>query len=103
MVTDGYKYLMGEIKMTYGDGDPWGTTINWLFCLAEVAWIEFGELMPDFRPSPIHDSRSDLYDYEHHIILDGIDYGNVTSGDIRTVYKVMHRYDDLLRAAGLNY
>lgn len=103
MVTDGYKYLMGEIKMTYGDNDPWGTTMRWLFGLADVVYVEFGKLVKDYRPSPLLNTRDDLEGYEHDMILAGIDEGTVTEEDVWNVYDVMYRYVDILRAAGLNY
>lgn len=104
MVTDGYKYLMGEIKMTYGDNDPWGTTMGWLFGLARVAWVEFDETLSGFLPPPLLHSRDDLHDtYPEVRILEMVIDGDVNAEDIRTVFKVMSRYDDILRAAGLNY
>lgn len=104
MVTSGYKHIMGEIKLMFGDGDPWGTGMSWLFAIAEVLYVEFGEYVPDFEPSPFLRTRDDLDDdYSTDAILYALDNGHATPNDVRNVFRVMTRYDDHLRHAGLNY
>jgi hypothetical protein len=98
--TPGYYSIMAEVKLMYGDGDPWGTNIAWLFALADYKWYWCGELMPGYTPAP---SKFDMRDvsYELQILTDTLDQWE--DSDIDKVYKVLSRYDDWLRAAGKNY
>jgi hypothetical protein len=100
--TAGYKALMGEIRL--GDfGDPWGTAMGWLFALAEVTYVEYDLLVPDFQPSPFLRDREDLEGYEQESLLYLIDIGAIDLADIESVFTVMSRYDDWCRLAGRDY
>lgn len=102
--TVGYAALMGEIRL--GDfGDPWGTAMAWLFALASVVYVETGECLPEYQPSPMLDTREDLEedDYPTSITLDLYDDANVTLDDMRDVFTVMSRYADWCKLAGKDY
>lgn len=85
--TPGYYAIMAEVKMMHGNGDPWGTNVAWLFALADYMWYGgFDKENPSYELQTIMDI---LEQWEDH--------------DIRQVYKVLSRYDDWLKAAGMNY
>lgn len=98
--TSGYYAIMSEVKMMHGDEDPWGTNISWMFALGDYMWYWCGEILPDYRPSPIRFNMKDI-SYELQILVDTLDEWE--DDDVRQVYKVLSRYDDWLKAAGMNY
>jgi hypothetical protein len=105
MKTAGYDALMGEVRL--GDfGDPHGTSMGWLFTLAEVAYVEFGEVLPEFRPSPAlaFGDRPEWDDEpDQCTVFDLIDAGTVGEDDVRDVYTVLSRYNAWVRLAGRDY
>jgi len=98
--TPGYYSVMAEVKLTHGNGDPWGTNISWMFALADYMWYWCGELLPGYRPSPIKFDMKDI-SYELQVLMDILDEWE--DDDIRQVYKVLSRYNDWLKAAGMDY
>lgn len=101
--TPGYRAITGEIRTGDFD-DPWGTAMGWLFALAEVAYVRFGELHPAFRPGALLSEESIREEsYEGSRLFDLIDSGEVDEQDLRDVHTTMSRYADVVRAAGRDY
>lgn len=105
MRTVGYRAVMGEVRLTDDPGDPWGSAMAWLFPIAEVFYVEFGECLPEFRPSPMLSDRDDIDrdDYQSDTLLTLVDSGEVTETDLRNLFTVMSRYADWARLAGKDY
>lgn len=94
--------VMAEIRT--GDFyDPWGLAMGWLFAIAEVAYVEYDELFKHFSPSCAIHTRNDLEDYEHEMLLDLIDAGQVDLSDLEYAYTIMDRYAQLCKLAGKDY
>ncbi len=95
--TDGYKLIMHEARM--GDwNDPYGEVMSHLFGLATVAYVEYGSILPEFRPSPVYSacSHERLEDYPDAMYQDYVQGRQVTLEDIKNAYRVFSRYADLL-------
>lgn len=106
MVSNGYKALMGVVRDTDDfDYDPWGSNISWLFALAEVAQWNYAATLPDFHPGLFEHTRESLCEdsWEAGLIIDMLDDGRINRTDIEDVYRVLSRYDNILRLAGRNY
>lgn len=105
-MTDGYRAIMTEVRIS-NDGDSWGTVMEWLFSIAEVAYVLHGVTLPEFSPSPFLRpfERSTLWDSGHatDTITGWEDSGTVTLPDLRRAFTVLSRYADMLRAAGKDY
>lgn len=102
--TAGYRDLMFEVRMQ-DFHDAWGTALEWLGAIADVVYVEFGELMPECTPAAALRGREDLEvdSYPTGRVLDMLDDGTVTEDDLRAVYTVMSRYADWVRLAGRDY
>lgn len=95
--------IMKEIKANGDWYDPYGEAMGWLFAIAEVVYVEFGEIMPELRPSPLLDGRKDLYDREARHLLTMIDSSEVGLSDLEYAFKILDRYADWCRLAGRDY
>ena len=95
--TDGYKLIMHEARMGDWD-DPYGEVMSHLFGLATVAYVEYGEVLPEFRPSPCLESGSHerLEGYPDTMYQDYVQSRQVTLEDIRNAYRVFSRYYDMV-------
>lgn len=100
--TAGYQLLMGEIRNGDFD-DAWGTTMGWLFGVAEVMFLRFDDVLPGFRPAPSLSIASIEDDYPAGMVLDYVDNDSVTEDDLRDVFTVMSRYADWLKLADRSY
>lgn len=100
--TDGYRTIMDEIRA--GDFyDPWALAMGWLYGLAEVLYVDTGEVLADFTPSPALRDRSDLEGDEHEMLCELLDTKLITYADMVDAYKVMSRYENWCRIAGRDY
>src|SRR5688572_4222545 len=100
----GYNTIMDQIRM--GDfGDPWGTGMAWCFALAEVLYVEYGEISSEFRPSPLMEEgdRESVEGYEAETLFELIDDEDIDQSDIQRVYQIVSRYVDWVRLAGRDY
>lgn len=95
--------IMAEIRT--GDFyDPWGLAGEWLFAIAEVVYVEYGDIMPHFRPSPMLESRDGLEDdYASSTLIDMIDADEIDFDDLEYAYTIMSRYSQLCKLAGKDY
>ena len=92
------NYLKADIRLT-SDGDKWGNTMNWLFHIADE--ITFNRSFPvpaewQFKPSPLG-SGNQPEDYETELVQDCPDK------DLLFFGRVLNRYADCLKKAGLDY
>ncbi len=120
--TPGYRELTGHIRMDDIRYDPWGTSIGWLFAIADVYRAATnGELLPEFEPGPYVTATTldamvcanrDTCDGECAACADGyttqlvasmVADGYVTVADLRAVYATLMRFDAWCRLAGRNY
>jgi hypothetical protein len=84
------------------DSDEWGTAIGWGFAVAELSTLEGVDVAPEleYRPSilgPILEGYPDTYLQEMY------EADEVSEDDLREAGKLLARYLDWLRAAGLDY
>lgn len=93
--TEGYRTIMDIVRMQDFD-DPYGAATANLFGLATVAYVEFGEVLPEFRPSPMIEKGEDLDDWPDGEFQYYVREGDVTLSDIRAAYRVLSRYYDLI-------
>ncbi len=102
--TPGYKALRGEYNVSWDGHDPWGSNIGWLFAISEFLTHEGPGTPPewDFHDSPVHHGW-EPEGYPEEMLADMWDEGEFTIEDALTFGGVLNRYDDMLRAAGLNY
>lgn len=102
--TDGYNALMYSVRTDDIRHDPWGTGMGWLFALAEVVYVESGEILPEFVPSPLLRTRNDLEpDSTATDVFEMLDSGTFTLADMCAVFAVLSRYVDWCRQAGRSY
>lgn len=95
-VTEGYKQIMAEVRVSWDGYDQWGSVMSNLFGVATVAYVEFDEIMPEFRPSPFLASGEELDDYPDKIFQDLVHNGTVTLDDLEQVYQVLSRFEGLI-------
>ncbi|HEY6018505.1 MAG TPA: hypothetical protein VIY48_00960 [Candidatus Paceibacterota bacterium] len=98
--SEGYNAIMGEVRLTDEPEDPWGSNIAWLFALADYMWAINGEIMPGYRPSPMGVDLKDC-SYELETLFEIND--TFEDVDVRRVYAILNRRDDILRVLGKNY
>lgn len=100
MESDGYNVIMSLVREFDDSGDPWGSNIGWLFALCDYAYLIDGEIMPNYRPSPLLNLRSDL-SWELELLFESnVDFQDE---DVRRAYIILDRRDSLLRLAGKDY
>lgn len=99
----GYNHIMCEIRQDVDKYDLWGKNIAWMFVLADVAYIEYGVCLPEYRPAAALHTRDDFETEDATVISEYIDDNIIDLYDIERVFAVLSRYDDWLRMAGLNY
>lgn len=98
--SQGYNVIMGEVRLADDPGDPWGSNIAWLFALADYTWAINGEILPGYRPAPMGvDLRNPSYELE--MLMNVKDEWE--DADVRRVYTILGRRDDILRVLGKNY
>lgn len=101
--SDGYNTIMSMVRQDDIRYDPWGTGMKYLFALADVVLVEFGEILPGYRPAPSTSGREDLEGYEQEVLLELLDAGRITESDLKKAYAILSRYDDWCRRDGRNY
>lgn len=95
--------VLETMRDTFDAGDPWGSNIAWLFAIADVIYEINPEQVPaewEFRPSPF---GADTESYEYNAICDLIKDEGIDVDVILHAGRVLNRYDNLLRLAGMNY
>lgn len=98
--SEGYNMIMGEVRLTDDPADPWGSNIAWLFGIADYMWAINGEIMPVYHASPM---GVDLKDPGHELEMLFDLQGEFEDADVRRVYTILSRRDDILRVLGKNY
>lgn len=94
-----YKELMAEFRLDFDGYDPWGSTISWLFRLCDSLVFDHNLDAPpecQFRPSPAGPANEP----------DEYPGALLPQFDPQAVYKaarVLNRYGNMLRRAGLDY
>jgi hypothetical protein len=104
--SDGFNSILSLVRDTWDDADPWGSGIAFLYCLADVVYVEDGEILPDYSPSPMLNNRQDLEDEDTFItseLLYMFDEGIVSIHDMVQMYDFLSELDDEFREMGLNY
>lgn len=98
----GYNVIMDEIRLgvdfTY---DPWGSNGGWMKAIADYMWVGRGEIMPGYQPSLLTSLGLNQGDMSYE--LEFLISQKPSATDLRRVYAVLNRYDDLLRLVGKNY
>lgn len=98
--SQGYNAIMGEVRTSNDPCDPWGSNIAWLFALADYMWAINGELLPEYTPSPM---GVDLGDPSCELDMLFEIQDKFEDDDVRRVYAILSRRDDILRMLGKNY
>jgi len=98
--SSGYNAIMDEVRCFEDWADPWGSNIAWLFALADYMWAINGVILPGYRPSPMGVDLKDC-SYELTTLFDINDTRE--DDDVRRVYTILSRRDDILRVLGKNY
>lgn len=93
-----------EFFMSWDGGDPWGSTISHLFGIAEAVYAVSGEVWEEYSPPPFT-PRDDLAreEYPDSIYREDLERGLYTLEALHDWYRILLRYDALLRHAGLDY
>lgn len=93
-----------------GEGDPWGTALGWAFGVAEVLHYTGHEVPAEmqYRPGltmPAYDGEGNVVfvDYPDARIAELYRAGELTTDDLEEAARLLSRYCDWLRAAGLDY
>jgi hypothetical protein len=93
----------GEFYMSWEGGDPWGSTMSHLFGIAEAVYAYTGEAWEEFTPSPVI-ARGELPDeYPDRMYYDDIASSAIDLDKLHHWYRVLLRYDALLRHHRYNY
>lgn len=107
--TPGYYAIMAEVKQDISVnrdylGDVYSSNITWMFALCDYMWYWCGEILPGYRPSPVRFDMEAYLEESHELytLINGL-CDEWTDDDVRQVFKVLSRYDDWLKAAGMNY
>lgn len=98
--SQGYNAIMGEVRLSDDPYDPWGSNISWLFALADYMWAINGELLPGYTPSPM---GVDLGDPSYELDMLFEVRSEFEDDDVRRVYAILSRRDDILRMLGKSY
>lgn len=98
--SEGYNMIMDEVRLANDPADPWYSNIAWLFALADYMWAMNGEIMPVHRPSPLGVDLKNC-NYELGMLFDL--RGEFEDADVRRVYTILSRRDDILEVLGKNY
>ncbi len=103
--TRGYKELRGLYNMDDNEGDLWGNTKEWWFCVTEVMYHNNLAMPPEWlhEDSPLHDDTyldEDLA-WPESELADLYRDKRVTMQDLLTFGRVLTKYLELLRAAGM--
>lgn len=100
--------IIAEIRNDDLAGDPWGTTMGWAFGCCETLHA-LGEDVPfeaEFVPSPLHHAGdfSHLAEvYPDSLIVESVTGGYWSVSDVQRATRILVRYANVLRAAGLDY
>lgn len=95
--------VIERMRDTFDSYDSWGSNMGWFFALADVVTEIDPDAVPaewEFRQSPF---GSDTESYEYQEIRELVDNEGVTLEVLLHAGKIMSRYDNLLRLAGMNY
>ena len=105
LATPGYKALRAEYNVSWDGEDPWGSNFGWFAAMCEFVHHNVGTVPAEwqFTDAPGHGTWPDGDIYPDEMIGDMWDEGEFTMDDALTFGHVVNRYDDMLRAAGLNY
>jgi hypothetical protein len=107
----GKNPILSVLRETFDAGDKWGSNINFLFALCDIATKYEVEIPAEleFSPSPFG-GDTDCYEYQslEGLLIEGeYIYRALTLEEFRKhvghALKVCARYDSLLRLAGENY
>jgi hypothetical protein len=96
-MTHNTKQAFAEFRLNFDGGDQWGSTMAWLFAVADALTDKAPDMVPDkwqFRQSPL---GSDKDQYEYEIVVDWSAETLVRFGN------ALHRYAAMLRQAGRDY
>ena len=89
---------MAEFRLGSGDGDPWGQTMQWWFCVADELYHVHGTVPADwqFRASPLGPANEPDEYPDCIVALAGPE-------DLIRFGTVLARYERWLRRAGHAY
>jgi hypothetical protein len=91
------KQAFAEIRLNFDSGDAWGSTMAWLFAVADALTDKAPDLVPpqwQFRQSPF---GSDKSQYEYEIAAEW------NTATLIRLGNALSRYAARLKAAGLDY
>lgn len=99
-----YLAIRAEVNMHFGDGDPYGTAMEWWFAIADQVWHWMPEAIPadwQFGHSPLCEGLDDSY--SDSMIRDMLKRGDTNIRALRDYGVILTRYMGWLKRAGLNY
>lgn len=99
-----YRNIKDTVAMYYGCADEYGTTMEWLFAIADHVWHWMPEAIPadwQYRHAPGCDGRDTSHSDAE--IARMIKTGQTNVRAIRDYGIILARYVDWLKAAGLDY
>lgn len=103
--------ILEIFRENFDDGDKWGSTINFLFALCDIAMV-YGVTIPtelQFSPSPFGpDSDAPSYKDLEGLMEDGYYIHEPLSLEelqkhVSHALKVLNKYDSILRLNGESY
>lgn len=106
MATPGYTAVMSIIREDDITYDPHGTSMGWLFCIADVMHADADDIMPGYRPPAVRERTREhvIEDNSYAVdLFDMLDSGQLTHDDLRKVYAILNRFNDWVRLAGRDY
>jgi hypothetical protein len=98
--TDGYNAIMEEVRLSWDEGEPFGSCMGWHFAIAHI--LHHGEDAPvewEFR----HGDGCSGINYEEDMIIYHLIHRDVSAEDMINVGNVLARYRVWLGLAGKDY
>lgn len=92
----GKREVLGHALFSHDPGDQFAWCQGWRFALCDYLTFEWGEYVPDFRPSPMG-PEEDAYEYEELTEI------QPSPDECRYALRILDRYREWLRIAGRDY
>lgn len=100
----GRQNIRAEISLT-ADGDAYGNTMGWLFPVAETLHVRGASVPAELEFHAGHSVTEDgIRDsYAGDRVLEMLDNGEASTGDLQYFGRVLNRYAGLLHQNGRSY
>lgn len=93
------KQILNAVRADHLTLDPYGTASEHAFDIGEAFYVVYGEFLPEFRPSPMIATESDLESGAREY-ADQMMNGGISESDARYVFGILSRYLTWVELAG---